>query len=131
MKRLLMAISILLVLAAVPALAQNPLRTQLKASPGEVAATPEMWFYQQYMQQYQDPKMAVRRNAEVRADQRLRRLEAMRWFGLSNARPRAHVDPINDDYSPGWASNHTWYPDRWTAIGRPWVAVQTDGSRMR
>ncbi len=62
-------------------------------SPGELKATPEMWFYEQYMRQYQDPKMAVRANAEFQADQRQRRLEAMHWFGFSNSRPRACSDP--------------------------------------
>jgi len=71
-------------------------------SPGELKATPEMWFYEQYMQQYQDPKMAVRAKAEFRADQRQRRLAAMQWFGLSNSRPHACTDPYHGDWSPGW-----------------------------
>ena len=56
-------------------------------SPGEIKATPEMWFYEQYMRQYQDPKMAVRANAEFKADQRQRRLAAMHWFGFRTAGP--------------------------------------------
>ncbi|MGW8258281.1 MAG: hypothetical protein ACWGMZ_12405, partial [Thermoguttaceae bacterium] len=66
-------------------------------SPGEVKATPEMWFYEQAMRQYQDPKMMVRANAEFRARQRQRRLAAMRWFGQSNSRPHANSDPFNGD----------------------------------
>jgi hypothetical protein len=80
------------------------------------------------MHQYQDPKMAVRKNAELAADQRMRRLAAMRWFGLSNQRPRASVDPQHGDYSPGWTSNNDWYPDRWGGTGRPSILVLPDGS---
>jgi hypothetical protein len=85
-------------------------------SPGEVPMTPEIWFYQQQMQQYLDPKMAVRRNAEARADQRSRRVATMKWFGMSNSRPRANVDPIHQAYSPSWVSNNDWYPDRWAGM---------------
>ena len=47
-----------------------------------------MWFYDQAMRQYKDPKMAVRAKAEFRAQERMRRLESMKWFGFSNSRPR-------------------------------------------
>ncbi len=84
---------------------------------GELQATPEMWFYQQAMRQYQDPNMAVRRVAESRAAQRARRAESRRWFGLSNQRPMASPDPFNGDYSPGWVSNYQFYPFRWAGVG--------------
>ena len=63
-------------------------------SPGDLKPTEEMWFYQQAMRQYQNPKLAVRRAAELRGQQRRQRLAAMEWFGLSNARPRASSDPV-------------------------------------
>jgi hypothetical protein len=138
MKRLCVGVSIWLACAALPALAQSPgtgrpAAPPAAAAPGSVspstaAQTPEMWFYEQYMSQYQDPKLAVRRKAEFRAQQRENRLAAMRWFGLSNSRPRASSDPWNSDWSPGWASNNTWYPYRWTGIGRPWVYLQPNGT---
>ncbi|MGA2620671.1 MAG: hypothetical protein ABSF26_23860 [Thermoguttaceae bacterium] len=84
---------------------------------GELQATPEMWFYQQAMRQYQDPNMAVRRVAEFRAAERARRTESRRWFGLSNQRPLASPDPVNGDYSPGWVSNYQYYPFRWAGVG--------------
>lgn len=95
-------------------------------SPGEVKTTPEMWFYEQYMRQYQDPKMAVRANAEFQADQRRRRLASMQWFGMSNSRPRACSDPVHGDYSPGWTSNNTAYPYRWTGIGPTWYVARPE-----
>lgn len=93
-------------------------------SAGQVTPTPDMWFYEQYMHQYLDPKMTVRRNAESRALQREARLAAIRWFGLSNSRPRASSDPIHGDYSPYWASNNNWYPMRWTGLGPVWTFVE-------
>jgi hypothetical protein len=96
----------------------------LALSPGEVQATPEMWFYEQAMREYLDPALAVRREAEARAQERHRRIESMRWFGMSNARPRAAVDPIHGDYSPYWTSNNTFYPYRWVGAGVPWIVVR-------
>lgn len=97
-------------------------------SPGEVQATPEMWFYEQAMRQYNDPNLAVRRAAEFRAEQRMRRIESRKWFGLSNARPTAGVDPVHGDYSPGWTSN-SFYPYRWMGGGDVGTAANPTGSR--
>jgi hypothetical protein len=151
MKRLSMAISFLLVFAAMPALAQKPANTPngsdgtarpeqrsaakpapyspyVSISPGELKPTAEMWFYEQALRQYQDPKLAVRKAAEMRADQRQRRLESMRWFGFSNQRPRVSVDPITDDYSPSWVSNDDRSPNRWYGVGGPIVAARPYGN---
>jgi hypothetical protein len=95
-------------------------------SPGELKPTPEMWFYEQYMRQYQDPKMAVRANAEFRAEQRARRIAAMQWFGFSNSRPQACPDPIHGDWSPGWTSNNPTYPYRWTGVGPSWYVARPE-----
>ena len=126
MKWLAIVVTILFVLAAAPALADKPLAQQLgpegSISPGEVTATPEMWFYEQYRREYLDPKMAVRRNAEFRAAQRRQRLASLKWFGFSNQRPQAGPDPFHGDWSPAWASNNTVFPYRWTASGWPWIA---------
>jgi hypothetical protein len=88
------------------------------ASFGELKVTPEMWFYDQALRQYKDPKLAVRAAAEFRAHQRQRRLESMRWYGFSNSRPRASSDPYHSDYSPGWVSNPGYYPSRWNGVGQ-------------
>jgi len=91
-------------------------------SVGQVDPTPEMWFYEQYQKQYDDPQRSVREKAEFRTVQRQRRLAARRWFGLSNARPQASSDPFNGgDYSARWTSNNGYYPSRWTAWGGGWI----------
>ncbi len=113
--------ALILLLATLPAQAAKPAPTPLGSaatvSPGELKVTPEMWFYDQQMRQYQDPKMMVRQKAEFHAQQRMRRLESMRWFGFSNARPVASGDPIHGDYSPHWTSNSALYPLRWSGVG--------------
>jgi hypothetical protein len=108
----------------------SPLAVYPHLSPGEVQAPPEMWFYEQSLRQSQDPKLAVRQAAEFRAEQRQRRIESAKWFGLSNLRPRASSDPIHSDYSPGWTSNNSYYPSRWNGSGGPpMVVVRPDGAR--
>ena len=134
MKRLSIAVPILLLLVAVTAMAQQPAAKKAgpkgNISPGELTPTPEMWFYEQYRLQHQDPKAMVRRRAEFRADQRERRLAAMKWFGFSNARPRAGTDPFHGDSSPCWTSGNANYPFRWNGVGAPSVVVRPFGPWM-
>lgn len=91
---------------------------------GTVTATPEMWFYQQERERYEDPKAAVRRNAEHRATQRQRRLETMKWFGFSNIRPSASPTPIMGTYSPMWTSN-TADPSQWSGARQPTIVLRS------
>ncbi len=95
---------------------------------GQVAPTPEMWFYEQYMKNYSDPRLAVRRNAEFQQQQRENRLAAMRWFGMSNSRPRSSPDPFNGDYSPYWASTNRAFPYQWNAVGHNYVILPRSNS---
>ncbi len=119
--RFLLACFCVLALGAVEARAERP--TSVKSdvptiSPGEVKATPEMWFYEQQMRRYNDPKTVVRANAEYRAEQRQARLASMKWFGFSNSRPQAVSDPFNGDYSAHWTSNNPAHPMRWAGVGQ-------------
>jgi hypothetical protein len=121
MKRLVIASAMVLMFSGVTVRAEKPIDTGLglgaTVSPGELKATPEMWFYDQAMRQYKDPKAVVRANAEVRNEQRMQRIESLKWFGLSNSRPRVSADPIHGDYSPSWVSNPGYYPSRWNGVG--------------
>lgn len=121
MKRSVISAALLLLLSAAPVRAEKPIATGVGlgsvVSPGELKATPDMWFYDQAMRQYKDPQMAVRAKADFRAEQRQRRLESMKWFGLSNSRPRASSDPFHGDYSPGWVGPCGYYPSRWPGVG--------------
>jgi hypothetical protein len=94
------------------------------ALPSSGPVTPEMWLYMQEYQRYQQPKEAVRRKAELRAAQRQRRLEAQRWFGMSNLRPLANPLPYFGSYSPAWIG-HPSDPYSWVGFGQPFVTYHT------
>ena len=67
--------------------------------------TPEMWMYLQEQRRHDDPALAIRRKAESKADQRVARISAAKWYGYSNSRPEASSIPFMGDYSPGWVGN--------------------------
>lgn len=123
MKRPVLCSVLFLLLWTAAVRAEKPIATSpglgTSVSPGELKATPEMWFYDQALRQYKDPQMAVRAQADLRAQQRQRRLESLKWFGLSNSRPRASSDPFHNDYSPGWVANPSYYPARWSGAAQP------------
>jgi hypothetical protein len=124
-----------LLLTAVPAFAQAPRakeRAAASVKPGAAEkdagisaeslsmsqTTPEMWLYLQEMHRHDDPKAAVRRKAEFRTAERLRRMAAREWFGYSNARPFVNPEPFHSSYSPRWAANNAMRPDQWIGNGR-------------
>ncbi len=131
MKWLAISAPIVMICLASPALAQKPTTVVVRPAPtptaafsmGELSPTPEMWFYEQYLRQYQDPKVAVRNNAEFRAEQRQRRLAALKWYGFSNQRPKASVDSVHSDYSPSWSSGSANYPFRWGGAAASSIVV--------
>jgi hypothetical protein len=65
------------------------------------------------------PRVAQRK-AEFRATQRMGRLAALRWYGLSNARPTVSSTPWMGIYSPTWIANSR-RPFGWTRAGQPMV----------
>lgn len=79
--------------------------------------TPEVWLYSQEWRRHDDPAQAVRRKAEARTAARMQRLEAMRWYGMSNARPQASVTPFMGVFSPAWSGNGY---DRYDWVGAGW-----------
>ena len=72
---------------------------------GTLSPTPEMWFYSQERSRYDNPKAMVRRKAEIRAAERVARIESQRWFGMEKSRPWANPTPVMGSYSPTWAGN--------------------------
>jgi len=106
-----------------PAATTHPVLDR-EISLGELDPTPEMWFYQQNMKTYLDPKLAVRRRAEFRGNQRQHRLASSQWFGQSKARPTASGTPFTDSYSPSWVGN-TGNPFQWAGVGNRSVVIRT------
>ena len=98
----------------------------VRAAPQQVAPAihgngptmpPEMWLYSEQIRRHDDPAQAVRRKAELRAEQRMGRLAALKWFGFSNARPQASPIPMMGGYSPVWIGNGR---DRYDWVGAAW-----------
>ena len=135
MRSLGIALFIIIVASALPAVGQEkvPHRSpstvesaQLSTLPtGSMPVTPEMWFYDQQFREYLSPKLAVRRNAEFRANQRRHRLASMRWFGFSGARPRSETDPWNGGgYGGTWTGGSELHPYRWSGAGYSTVIIR-------
>jgi hypothetical protein len=105
---------------------------RVDVSPGELTPTTEMWFYEQEWKRHDDPKQAVRRNAEYDTAQRQLRMSARKWYGFSNLRPAADGMPFCGDYSPAWRSN-TFFPYQWagTTGGTTVVVVRPDYELIR
>lgn len=99
---------------------------------GELTPTPEMWFYEQQLREYRNPKNAVRRRAEFDADQRQQRLAAMDWYGYSNSRPNANATPFTGPgpYSPNWGGS-SLVPYQWNGGNRQVIVVPMRTSSSR
>jgi hypothetical protein len=90
--------------------------------------TPEFYLYMQELRRHDDPQQAVRRKAEARAAARESRITAMKWYGMSNARPQANPVPfMSGAYSPTWIGSR---PERydWYGLGWPSVSLRVDQS---
>ena len=89
--------------------------------------SPEMYLYLQEQQRHDDPKQALRRKAEARSAAREARITAMKWYGMSNARPQVNPIPFMGSYSPTWIGNGGDRYD-WYGIGWPSVSLRVDQS---
>jgi len=125
MKWLWMTLPVVSLFLVVPCLAENrDSKMSIGISPGELAPTQDMWFYEQYQKEYMDPKATVRQKAEFRAEERMRRITALRWFGFSNQRPSAGVDVIHSQMAPQWSGSNVNLPFRWNGPTTTTVLVK-------
>ena len=66
------------------------------------------------------PRMIIQQKAQVRAQQRMARMESLKWYGFSAARPLANVTPFMGVPSPRYempgGSPFSWYPYRGTTV---------------
>ena len=138
MKRTIGIACTLICFASTPALAQWPLapaapkvaadQTHWQHSAGmsqvslsQLQPTPAMWFYEQARKQHENPKAAVRANAEFRSSQRLQRMAAREHYGISLARPAQVAAPA---YSPLTS------PTSYGAVPRTTVIVVPESKSM-
>lgn len=68
-------------------------------------------------------KSIAQQKSEKRAEQRMARLEAMRWYGFSGTRPTAAALPFTTKYSPSW-TRPGGRPFAWYTGGAPSVVIQ-------
>jgi hypothetical protein len=92
--------------------------------------TPELWVYSQEQQRHDDPAQAVRRKAELKADQRLARLAALKWYGQSNSRPEVSPIPFMGVYSPLWVGS-AWSRYEWPSFSTSSVILWYDDVTVR
>ena len=129
MKRLRFGLSCGLLLAASIACGQEvelghpaPRAPELAPHPADIdpsTVAPEVYMYLQDLRRRDDPAQSVRRKAEARAEQRASRLQAMKWYGFSNARPQTSTVPMMSGvYSPAWSGNGFDRYD-WSTIAGP------------
>lgn len=79
--------------------AQEPARN-VSAEPA--VEQDEAWSYEQSYSSKPDPTAIIQQKAQIRAAQRMDRMAAMQWYGMSNARPTASATPFTTMYSPAW-----------------------------
>jgi hypothetical protein len=131
-RKILVPLSLLALCVAVPCAAQEAQQnlrrdqpvhtTHVPESLGAVIPTPEMWFYYQQWKRHDNPRLAIRRRAEERAQDRHDRMASQQWYGIDNARPTVS-GTWPGGYSPYWGSN-TNDPMRWRAVNAPLVVVR-------
>ncbi len=124
----LASLAILFLIAPAPAQAQSPnphaAKGTINIATSELSPTPEMWFYEQQLRQYNDPKQMARQKAEFKSAERQRRLTMQAWYGMSTSRPRAGTDPIHGDLMPCWVSGDYLHPLHWSPFGTSAVIVR-------
>ena len=97
----------------------EPVPIERPADSAQTKAHSQKW---QSMSQTIDPKWIVQQNAAMRGAQRRSRLAAMKWYGLSNARPAAAATPFTGVYSNTWVGSGL-QPFAWSARSAPSVIV--------
>jgi hypothetical protein len=91
------------------------------AQPAPAAAESESWYRSTGPRV---EKLTIsQEKAIARGQQRMARLDAMRWYGFSNSRPTAAAMPYTTMYSPAW-QQPGGRPFAWYANSRP-VIVYT------
>jgi len=88
-------------------------------APAEQPAPSEDSWYRTPAPRVDTPSVA-RQKAMQRGQERMARLQAIRWYGYSNSRPTAATMPFTTMYSPAW-QQPGGRPFAWYASSRPIV----------
>lgn len=97
---------------ATVASAQNYERPSVAEQPG--AEQSSDWYGESTAMQPMTPRMIIQQKAQMRAHQRMARMESMKWYGFSAARPLASATPFLGVPSPRYempgGRPFAWYP---------------------
>jgi hypothetical protein len=129
MKKLMVLFAFVTVSLVAKAPAQEPVAPEPTPARATTAAkTDNADFYRQRVRRYDEGAMAVRRKAQYRAQQRMHRIAALKWFGISNSRPIASTTPWSGLYSAAWVSNSR-RPQAWVGTTQTTVVVHSGSER--
>ena len=109
--------ALVLATLASTAVAQNADRNLLADEP---ASASDSWYGETAPQPKITPQMIIQQKAQVRAYQRIARIESMKWYGMSASRPLASSTPFAGVPSPRWempgGRPFSWYPSTNTTV---------------
>lgn len=116
MSRTLIALLTALVLLT----STNDAKAQDVDAPRAGDATPDGESWYESSTQQPTPRMIIQQKAQVRAYQRMARIESMKWYGMSASRPLASTTPFMGIPSPRWqmpgGRPFAWTPYRGTSV---------------
>ncbi|MCO6045381.1 hypothetical protein NG895_15840 [Aeoliella sp. ICT_H6.2] len=99
-------------LAAVPAAAQQ--FGDAISSESQMVEESSSWYGENTSPQPVTPRMIIQQKAQMRAFQRMARMESMKWYGMSASRPLANAVPFSGVPSPRYqmpgGRPFAWYP---------------------
>ncbi len=81
-------------------------------------AAADDWYYNSETPQQLTPRQMQQQKSQIAAAQRMSRLAAIRWYGMSNERPTATATPFSGVYSPAWQMPGG-RPFAWYGASRP------------
>ena len=85
----------------------------------EESSQEQSWNREQKSTLHQDARAIVQQKAEARSAQRMDRMAASAWYGVSNSRPSTTSTPFGSRYGSVWempgGRPYSWYP----AYARP------------
>jgi len=106
------------------------LAQQLPAPEQETAPQPEDYDYYRPVPRRVEAPTLAQQKAQARGEQRMARLEALKWYGFSNSRPTATAMPWTTMYSPAW-QRPGGRPFAWHVSSRPVLIYVTPQEMYR
>lgn len=65
------------------------------------------------------PQQIIRQKAQIRAAQRMTRMQSLQWYGYSVSRPRTSATPFTGMYGAQWQGDWFSRPQAWHVARNP------------